>query len=374
MKVKLPRKELVALAKAVASIAKTSDIRPVLRNVLLAATPDGFELTATDLTTGYWLTIKTADGAVVSKEGVALVSAQSFQRVLNTLTSDSVLLEMVENQLVITADKARFKLVTEDHKDFPGIGRFSTRAPFATVSAKVAASLINRVAFCAHSERSHYNMHGVLIKESDGLLEMAATNGQRLSVSSATVEIPCKSESKRELIIPAAAVTTINKVVGDGPGETVDLQWKARSLNVRGARGEAFLLALSGRYPPYERGIPDNTRSVELNRRLLVELMKQATALRASTSAFVDLTLEDGRLVFQSNVQDSGSTKIECAAVWEHDPLTIVVNPDFIMQTASAMVGDTVTMEIEDINTPTLLRENSGGLVDSLCVFAVARR
>lgn len=375
MKVKLPRKALAALAKAVSSVAKTSDIRPVLRNVLLAATSDGFELTATDLVTGFWLTIKKEDGAEVLEEGVGLVSAQSLQRVMDALSSESVLLEMEDLMLVITADKAKFKLVTEDHKDFPGISRFSPRLGFATVKAKAVTNLISRVAFCAHSERSHYNMHGILIKETDGIIEMAATNGQRLSVANAPVAGPITDDGKdRELIIPAASINAIKKVVSGGADETLDLQWKSRTLNVRGSRGEVFLLALNGRYPPYARGIPNTTKEVELNRRLLIELMKQATALRSSTSAFVDLTFEDGRLVMQSNVQDSGSAKLECAIEWGHDPLTIVINPDFITQTASAMAGDSIVMEIEDVNTPTLLKEKPGGIVDSLCVFAVARR
>ena len=375
MHVELPRKELHALAKAAATVAKPSDLRPVLRNILLEATASGFEMTATDLTVSLWLKISLDNGAIVRKPGKALVQAQSFQRILDTVRSDTVTLKEDGTQLRVIAGKADFKMVTEDALDFPGINRFSDRKPFFTVPAKNVSGMISRVSFCAHTERSHYNMHGVLVKTDGSVVELAATNGQRLGVASTSVSSRSDDEKDdfKEIVVPAASVASLLKVAGAGKDESVDLQWMSRGMNIRGSRGEAFLLGLSGKFPPYQRGIPANSKLVELNRKKLIEILKQATALRTSTTSFVDLTLEDDKLVFEATVQDSGATKVECGGSWEHDAISLVMNPDFLLQSATSMAGEKVALEIEDVNVATLLREGSGD-VDSFCVFAVARK
>ena len=372
MYVELPRKEIHALAKAAASVAKPSDARPVLRNILLRATDAGFDISATDLTTSLWLHIPTTNGAVVHETGTALVQGQSFQRILSTVKSDTVTLTVDGTLLQVTADRASFEMVTEDASDFPGINRFSSRKPFVTLSAKAFAGLISRVAFCAHTERSHYNMHGVLVKTDSVSVEMAATNGQRLGVATSSIT-SCSEQFTDESIVPAASIAAATRVVGDGNDETVDIQWMSRGLNIRGSRGEVFLLGLSGRFPPYHRSIPANSKSVDLTRNKLVEILKQATALRTSTTSFVDLTLADNKLIFQSTVPDSGNTKIECEGKWEHNPISLVVNPDFLLQSATSMAGEKVVLELEDVNVPTLLREEPGDL-GGFCVFAVARK
>jgi len=374
MHVELDRKELLALVKAVALVAKPSDLRPVLRNVLMSATEEGFSLTATDLTVSLWLHTP-IDSTTILSQGKVLVQAQSFQRVLASLKSSRITLQEANGQLIARAGKAKFELVTEDVKDFPGITRFSTKVQYLTLSADVAVSAVSRVAFCAHTERSHYNMHGVIVKSDGSSIEMAATNGQRLAVAVAPVsnKVAGVGAIIESIIIPAASILIMQKVIGIGKEESLDFQWTNRGLNVRGTRGEVSMQALRGSFPPYQRGIPQNSKHIVLDRKQLVEILKQATALKTAATTFVDLTLEENKLTFQSSVPDSGKTRVECDGEWEHGTLNLVVNPDFLLQSAVAMSGDQVLLELEGVTVPTLLRE-VGQSINSLCVFAVARK
>lgn len=372
----LPRKELLGLVKTASIIAKNGDLRPILRNVLVEASKSAVELSATDLTVSLWLKIPAApDRAVIHSEGKALVSALRLMRVLNSAASETVTLKMDNKLLIVTSGKAIFRLVTEDADDFPKIPRFSSRGEFATVSAKITDQLISRTAYCAHTERSHYNMHGVLIKTGNSSIEMAATNGQRLAVGKAPIISTSTTPLTKQAIVPSSSVWAISKITALDENAKIDIQWMSRGLNIRGEKGEAMLLALNGSFPPYQRGIPKNKNYIELNRKKLIEVLKQTNAIGDNTTtAFVDLTLNENKMKFESMVQDSGTANVVCEALWEHDPVTFVINPEFLIKAATSMSGEQIRLEVEGSNTPTLLREQGDGVIESCCVFAVARR
>jgi len=374
MHIELPTERILALVKLTTSIAKEADARPIYRNILLEVTETQLEISASNMEVNLWLNVKAADDVVITQEGKALVSAQNLRNVLTSMTAKKVKLFTKENMFYVVGGRSRFKMVLEPEKDFPKLLRFSDLRPFVTMPANAVAGLIKRVAFCAHNERSHYNMHGVLIRVREKNVCMAATNGQRLGVATVPYTTLSEDEDKfeEELIIPAEHIANIRKLIPkDAKEETLDLQWMKRNLNVRGALGEVTLVAVRGKFPPYEMGVPANTKIVPLNRKRLIEVLKQSTAFKASGTTFMNLEIEDGKMSLRSRVRDTGSTLIEQVISWKHEPINVILNPSFLLESASAMVGDNVCLEVEKVTNPTLLREECNDGLESFCVYSV---
>jgi len=380
MHVELPGQILFTFVKTANAITSASDLRPILRNVLLVASDEGLEILATDMVVSLWLQIPLSDGVTVKKTGRCVVNAANLKGILDTLKKRDVVLKADEKRLIVSSGKgksrAKFQSVVEDARDFPSLKRFDPSEPFEQVIGKDLVGLISRTTFCAHGERSHYLMHGLLLRAKDGEMICAATDGRRLAVSKAPF-IKQGDEAEEpydaEVVVPAALASNMNRVIGDAT-QSVDVQWLDRGMSVRGYRGEVTIHALNGSFPAFERGIRQNTKIITLNRREFMEILRQTSVFKSAATAFVDLILEDGRMIFRSLVQGAGQTEIVAELEWPHETLNLVVNPDFLADAAKAIRGDEIQFEVEDDRTPTMIREIATEGVSAFYVFSVARK
>jgi len=373
MRVKLPGRVLHNAVKAGVSIVSATDERQILRNLFLVATVEGLEITATDTLVGLWLKIPADDSVKIEKEGRAVVNAHNLQRLIDTVANKDVTLVGGPRHFQVNATGSRFKMVIEDVNDFPKIARFSLRKPYITASADLVAKMIARTAFCAHDEASFQLMHGLLVRASDNELRMVATNGQRLAIATTSFDQQSGEEPiDSELVIPADAATAVNRIIGAGT-RTVDIQWMASFLNFRTDIGEVSVRALAGKFPVYGRGIPNNLKKVTLDRKTLIEILKQTTAFKSPATNFVALRFADNRITFHSRVDGAGESKIEHEFVWDDEAHSLTINPDFMIQSLVVMRGEDVDLEVGGEMTPTILREHSDDM-KNFCVYAVVRQ
>lgn len=377
MKIKLPGKLLAALVKAAVGVAEPTDERQILRNLLLTATPDSLEITATDTITGIWLNVPASEAVVIHKAGQSAVSAQNLQRAIKTVANKDVVLKATDRSFTLEADGSKFRLAVEDANDFPRIARFSQRKPFVTVKADLFAKLIDRSAYCAHDEASFQLMHGLLVHVANKEIRMVATNGQRLAVATLPFEQQSKPDHEFDdsVVIPAAAAEALKRII-DSSTPTVDIQWMTNFLNVRTSMGEVSVRCLAGNFPHYERGIPTGLGHMLLDRKSLIDVLKQTTAIKSATSIFVSLGLTEDRMTFSSFAEGAGEAEV----VYEFnraglDDEKLTINPDFMLDTLKIIRGEDVRFETGNEMTPTILREvdDADGL-KSFCVYAVVRQ
>jgi len=376
MKVELPGKLIRDIVKAAVGIVSSSDERQILHNVLMEADDDGFHVTATDTIVGLWRTIGKSDHTVIGKNGRAAVNAQQLLRVLDTIANKTVTISCTGRSCSVTATGARFRLHVEDPTEYPKISRFSLRRPYITARADVLTKMMARTAHCAHDEESIQLMHGLLLFAESGAIHMVATDGQRLAITKAAFESgsPSDHDFADRAIIPAALAPTIKRIMTRDV-TTIDIQWMANHVNFRTTDGEVSIRALAGSYPPYGMGIPTNLRQIKIDRRDLIEVLRQTTALKSLTANFVSLTFEADKMVFKSIAEGAGESHVDYDFVWNHEPLTLTINPDFMLKTLTSISGDSALLEIGNEMTPTIIREqNDEDSIESFCVYAVVRQ
>lgn len=377
MKVTISGRLLRSHIKSGVAVASLADDRQILRNINLVATEKGLEITATDTITGLWIYLPSGADVVVHKPGRVVINAENFLRLIETVANKDVTLKATPRQFRVEAGGSKFRLCVEDANDYPKIPRFSSRKPWLTIKADLLVKMISRTAFCAHDESSFQLMHGLLVRADDRELRMVATNGQRLAVTTLALESDLDDSTDagvRETVIPAEAAAHIKHIISKET-TTIDVQWMSSFLNVRTSVGEVSIRALAGHYPHYQRGIPTDLTELNLDRKTMIEILKQTTAIKSPTTSFVGLQFRKDRMIFTSVAEGAGEAEVEHEFEWNRDDHEIVVNPDFMVETLATIRGDNVAFEVGNIMTPTVLREMSeeSGL-ESFCVFAVVRQ
>ena len=369
----LARQTLCPLIRATATISRPTDNRPILRNVLLTATEDFLAVSSTNMAVSLWLKIPVGDDLKVYKTGRAVVPSLDLMRVLETSASDRLEIEDKFNRCHIKGEGSKFALVTEDARDFPNITRFAPKAPFVTMPAGTFTSMLDRSVYCAHDERSFFLMHGLLVKASDGQLHLVATNGQRLAVCVEYYASCSTDKIEDEIVIPSKEGITLKKVCGNA-NDNIDIQWTARSLNIRGPIGEICILAINGSFPDYKRGIPNNSKKIVFDREKLMRLLSQTQVFKSATTTLAKAVITTKKLSLVTLSPDIGEARLDYEIEWEHDPLTLVVNPEFMLAAAKSMKSEHIDFEVEGEMVQTLMREQRDDTMESFCVFAVARQ
>lgn len=371
MHVEVSRAVIRSLLKSSCLVARPNDARPILRNVKLQSVTDGLYVISTDTVVSLRFFIPVGDALTVLGEGAVVAVADDMCRVFDEMRSDTVLIQDTGSRCAVNGGGTKYSLVIEDARDFPQVSLFSDAAASIRIKSQTLKEVFARTAYCAHGERSFYLMHGLDIKCEDSTLVVAATDGRRLAVARCAVdEDPDRITG--EIIIPAETVGAISKVFGDGD-EMASLQWTDRTFNIKGTKGCVSVLALRGNFPDYKRGIPNNTKVIEFDRAKLIELMRQTKVFKSANTSLVTMDISKEKIVLRAGDPTMGEFMIEHDVSWEHDPMSLVVNPEFIHQTASASRGQTILFELETPMVQTLLREKRDGGFDSFCVYAVAR-
>ena len=378
MRARLDRKQFVKLVKTAATVARAGDERPVLRNILLEANSFEVSLSATDMQASVRLRLPTSPDVEVISEGRLLVPAQNLQRVVDAIPNSEVVIYKDGNECVVEAGESRFRLVTEDPRDFPKLHRFVEHQPTVEVPADQFIGVLKRVVFCAHDERSYFNMHGLLLKVKDNRLTAVATNGQRLGIGSTDILRIANTSDDADLfsveqVVPADGADILIRLVDPVDDQRIELQWFERSFRARGKYGEVSLVALQGGFVPYEMGVPNNQRSLKMDRTEMLLLLKQISALKPAGDPFMLVTLEDGKLTIEADVRDVGSSKIRQDTKWEHEKLSVYLNPSFLNESMRVMNSDYVLFEFGGPMDQPVLREDSSGPLHSLCIYSVVR-
>lgn len=378
MRARLDRKQFVRLIKTAATVARAGDERPVLRNILLETNSSEVALSATDMQASVRLRLPTSPDVEVYSEGRVLVPAQNLQRVVDAIPNSEVTIYRDGNECIVEAGEARFRLVTEDPRDFPKLHRFAEHQPTVEVPADQFVGILKRVVFCAHDERSYFNMHGLLLKVADNRITAVATNGQRLGIGSTDIRSLVNISDEGDLfaveqVIPADSADILARLVDPTGDEQIAIQWFERSLRARGKYGEASLVALQGGFVPYEMGIPNNQHTLRIDRTEMLLLLKQISALKPAGDPFMLVTLGDNKLTIEADVRDVGSSKIQQDVKWEHDRLSVFLNPSFLNESMRVMNSDYVLFEFGGPMDQPVLREDSSGPLHSSCIYSVVR-
>jgi DNA polymerase-3 subunit beta len=251
------------LAKGLSSVSKVVPTKPslsVLSNVLLEAKSGRLQLTATDLNMGMRLWI----GAKIEKEGAITVPAKVFGELVSSFPSGTVEIALEGESLRVSCGRHKARLAGIAASEFPALGKLSGKKEFE-VSFEEFHRAVERVAFAASSDETRLVLSGVLIRYQEGIVQLVATDGYRLSlvglrgVSGKGIEKwrkAVKSVVGDGLIVPARALRDVDRLADElGASEVkVGLVSDQNLVVFSLGDGEVVTRLIEGSFPNFSQG------------------------------------------------------------------------------------------------------------------------
>jgi DNA polymerase-3 subunit beta len=354
---KAAQEKLLSTLQAVSGIVERRHTLPILANVLLRKTGGQIEFTTSDLEIQVRTTAE-FDGD--ASNFATTVGARKLIDILRALPSDqTVTLSANQNKLTLQGGKSRFTLQTLPSDDFPLVQEAADFGPMFSVPQKTLKHLINQVHFAMAVHDIRYYLNGILFVAEGKNLTLVATDGHRLALSQATldVEIP-----KQEVILPRKTVLELQRLLKD-EDTPIEMRFAGNQAKFSFSGMEFVTKLVEGKFPDYNRVIPKNHRNaVTLGRAPLLSSLQRAAILTSEKFKGVRVNIEPGTLRIASSNAEQEEAKEELEIDYSGDSIEIGFNVTYLMDALANMSQEMIKIELQDTNSSALITvpEQSG--------------
>ena len=182
-------------------------------------------------------------------------------------------------------------------EDFPNFPTIENKNKFEVDAVMLGRSL-KKIFTSIDNNNPKFELNGALIDIKQNYINIVGTDTKRLSVF--RFETPTQSEFS--LIIPKKAISEIQKLFFD----KIEIYYDDTTLIAQSANFEFFTKLINGRFPDYNRVIPQEIkRRLRLSRDKMIEGIKTVSIISESTKiVFAPQTIS-----FESIVEDNSEAK-----------------------------------------------------------------
>jgi DNA polymerase-3 subunit beta len=355
---KTAQEKVLSALQAVAGIVERRHTLPILANVLIRKTGGQIELTTSDLE----IQVRTR-AELGGDEGnfATTVGARKLIDILRSMPADQIVsLSASQNKLTLQGGKSRFTLQTMPSDDFPLVQEAADFGPAFSVPQKALKALINQVHFAMAVHDIRYYLNGILFVAEGKSLTLVATDGHRLALAQATLEVEIP---KQEVILPRKTVLELQRLLRDDKdgnsaedGGLIEMRFAGNQAKFSFAGMEFVTKLVEGKFPDYNRVIPKNHKNaVTLGRAPFLASLQRAAILTSEKFKGVRVNIEPGTLRIASSNAEQEEAKEELEIDYGGDAIEIGFNVTYLIDALSNMSVDMIKMELQDTNSSALI-------------------
>ena len=216
MRLSVTQKNLSAALGIVGRAVSSRTTMPVLSNILLDATADQLRLSATnrEIAITCWIP------ADVEDVGAITIPARLLTEYTNSLPPERIDMALTERTQTLRLSCARFEANMKgiDADEFPAVMTAAQVLASQDITITQASlpvtglrGMIDRTTFAASADENRPTLTGVEVELSPDCVQLAATDGYRLSVNSLPIS---GGPDKTTVIVPARSLGELARITG----------------------------------------------------------------------------------------------------------------------------------------------------------------
>ena len=354
---KAAQEQILAALQSVSGIVERRHTLPILANVLIRKNGPELELITSDLE----IQIRTQAQLGGDEGNYAItVGAKKLGDILKSLPSDqTVSLTANQNKLTLQGGKSRFTLQTLPAEDFPLVQEAADFGPAFSIPQKTLKLLISQVHFSMAVHDIRYYLNGILFVAEGNTLTLVATDGHRLALSQATLDVDMP---KQEVILPGKTVLELQRLLKDGKDskegeeQLIEMRFAGNQAKFSFGGLEFVTKLVEGKFPDYNRVIPKNHKNhITLGRTTLLASLQRAAILTSEKFKGVRMNFAPGTLGIASSNAEQEEAKEELDIDYGGDSFEIGFNVGYLMDVLANMGQDMVTVSLQDANSSALI-------------------
>jgi DNA polymerase-3 subunit beta len=356
---KADRDDCLAAVQAVLGAVERRHTLPILANLLLRKTGALIEWTSSDLE--MQLRTQSQLGGDVGDFATS-VGARKLADILRALpTGQTVSITAAQNKLTVQGGRSRFTLQTLPAADFPQVQEASDYGPAFSLDSSVLKTLIEQVEFAMAANDIRYYLNGVLMQVEGGLLTLVASDGNRLALAEAAVDLDLPRQA---VILPRKTVQELLRLLREQGGE-VQAEGKPKPIEVRLAAAQVHfkLGAISfvsrlveGKFPNHQSVVPQgHPITLNLSRAALLASLQRVAILTNERFRGIRLTLTSGLLRVSSSNAEHEEAVEDLEVDYSGARVEVGFNVSYLTDVLADTHFDTLQMALRDGQSSVLI-------------------
>jgi len=351
MKFSISRSKFLDGLQTVQNVVTAKGSLQILSNALLHAEENKLCITTTDLDISERCVVE----CEVEKPGSTTLPIRRLASMIRELDEGKILFEVNEEDVAsVQCGSTYFKIIGLPMRDFPPVpaadGKFCYR-----IDQGALREMLRKTCYAVSQDETRRVLNGVLMAFKENKLTMVATDGRRLALVEHEIEFP--PEAEVEMILPTKAVSELMRILGnDG-----DLKIYAQKNQVVFELGDTVLSSklIDGVYPNYRQVIPSVCdERVVIEREQLLAALRRVSVVTTDKSNATRLTFSANQLIISTNTPDVGEGRDTVPVKYAGKEITIIFNPEYVMDPLKNIDDDEVFLEMNDGHSPALLKCN----------------
>lgn len=344
------REVLLKPLQAVIGVIERRQTMPILANLLLVIKNDQLSITATDLE----VELVASTEVDVKKNGEITVSGRKFFDICKALPEKAELtVQLSGEKLSIKSGRSKFTLMTLPGADFPTVDDINA---IQTVSLPqvTLGTLLEKTHFSMAQQDVRYYLNGLLIETDGQYFRAVATDGHRLALCQITLD--SEKTSEQQVIVPRKGVLELQRLVSKGGDINLQLGNNHIRVEFDGIRFTSKLI--DGKFPDYERVIPqDNSNYFVANKLFLQSALQRTAILSNEKYRGIRLIIRDSGIVLHSHNPEQEEAEEELEVSYKGEDIEIGFNVNYLLEAIGAIESDKVTLAVVDGNSSCLIHE-----------------
>lgn len=344
MKCSIAQTELLQALSLISSAVPSRTTLPVLANILVEATGEGLQMTATDLD----LSVTTRAMADVNAEAALTVPAKKLLELVRKLPREELKLEAKDLTLNVGSKTGRFKFLCIRPEEFPA--RVSV-APDTTltIDSKQLERMIKRTIYSVSTDETRPALNGALLQVVEGEIRLVATDGHRLARASLKHPGAVKGALKGDVIVPLKAMQHLHRLVSES-ADPVHVELSRNHARFTVGATSLTTKLIEGPFPNYEQVLPkNNNKHLHVKTADLAAALDRVSVFSDSLTRQVKFALTRNKLSLIVQTPDQGEATESLDVRYDAEDLEIGYNAGYLLDILRTMDSEEVTVQL---NTP----------------------
>jgi DNA polymerase-3 subunit beta len=234
-----------------------------------------------------------------------------------------------------------------DANEYPSFPQLENLNPLDINTINLINS-IKKITPSIDNNNPKFELNGALIDIKSQKINFVATDTRRLAVA----YLENISNTETQIIIPKKAIIEIQKLFLD----EASIKYDDTNLVVSNENYTFFTKLINGKFPDYERIIPNNLKySFPLSKSLLIEAIKLVTSIESK----IKIIFNPQNIVFESLDDDSESKTTIDVDLNIDESFYIAVNSKYILDFLSSTNNEKITIGYNESNLPFYLEDGN---------------
>ena len=342
------------LAKGVSIVSKavpSKTTMPILECILIDATTDVIKLTANDMELGIETRI---EGEIIDR-GIIALNAKIFSEIVRKLPDNEIVIETdMNNQTMITCEKAKFNIAAQSGEDFSYLPVIE-KEDNISVSEFTLKEVIRQTIFSIADNDTNKMMTGELFEIDENVLKVVSLDGHRISIRKIELN---DSYGQRKVIVPGKTLQEISKIIGGEAEASVEISFTKNHIVFEFDQTLVVSRLIEGDYFKIDQMLSsDYETKVRINKRELLDCIDRATLLikeGEKKPIIINIGDESMKLQIKSQI---GSMDEEILITKEGKDLLIGLNPKFLIDALRVIDDEEVDLYFMNAKAPCFIKD-----------------